>query len=64
MLDFFKELSVSLSGDAKAIAKSGIGAIRLKVADLFEDVVRVCDIEKGTVEVTMSLTGVLKTLPW
>ena len=64
MLDFFKELSVSLPGDAKAIAKSGIGAIRLKVADLFEDVVRVCDIEKGTVEVTMSFTGVLKTFSW
>ena len=37
---------------------------RLKVADLFEDVVRVCDIEKGTVEVTMSFTGVLKTFSW
>ena len=64
MLGFLKELSISLSGDAKAIAKSGIGDIGLKIADLFEDVVGICDIEKGTVEVTMSFTGVLKTLPW
>ena len=35
--------------------KSRIGIIGLKVADLFEDVVGVCNIEKGTGEVTIYL---------
>ena len=52
---FFRGLSVSFSGDAESIMKSRIGFIGLKVADLFEDVVGVCNIEKGTGEVTIYL---------
>ena len=52
---FFRGLSVSFSGDAESIMKSRIGIIGLKVADLFEDVVGVCNIEKGTGEVTIYL---------
>ena len=47
-------------GDAKATVKLGIGVIEMKVADLFEDVFRVCDTKEGTGEVTMPFTGVFK----
>ena len=40
--------------------KLGIGVIGLKVADLFEDVIGVCDVEKGTDEVAMWFTGLFK----
>ena len=46
MLDFLRELLVSFSGAAKAIVKSGTGVNGLKVADLFEEVVGVYDVEK------------------
>ena len=42
------------------IVKSRIGVIGLKVANLFEDVVGICDVEKGIVEVTISFTGLFK----
>ena len=41
--------------------KSRIDVIGLKVPDLFEDVVGIFDVEKGTVEVAMSFTGVFKS---
>ena len=64
MLYFLRELSVYFSGDAKAVVKSGIGAVGLKVTDLSEDVVGVCGVEKETGEDTLSFTGILKNLSW
>ena len=64
VLDFLRKLSVSFSGDAEAIVKSGIGVIGLKVAALLEDVVVVCDVKKGTGEVTMLFTRVFRNLSW
>ena len=60
MLDFLREVSASFFGDAKATVKLGIGVIGWKVADLFEDVFRVCDTKEGTGEVTMPFTVVFK----
>ena len=45
MLDFLKELSLLFSGNEEVIVKSEIDVIGLTVADLFEDVVGVCDIK-------------------
>lgn len=64
MLDFLRELSVSFSGDAKVIVKSGSGVIGLKISALFERVFGVCDGEKEAVEVAMSFTGLCKNLSW
>ena len=63
MLDFLRELSVS-SEDAKTIVNSGIGLTGLKITDLFEDVVGVCDVVKGTCKVAISFTGIFKNLSW
>ena len=63
-MDAFGELSVSFSGHAKTIVKSGVGVIGLKVTNLFEDVVGVSDVEKGIGEVAMSFTEVLENFPW
>ena len=64
MLDFLREVSASFFGDVKVTVRLGIGVIGLKVADLFEDVFRVCDTKEGTGEVTMPFTGVFKKFSW
>ena len=51
-----------MSRDAQTVAKTEVGVTRLKVVDLLEDVVRVCDVEKETVEATMSFTEASKNL--
>ena len=56
----FKRIIGILLWRCKGNCESGIGVIGLKLGNLFEDVVGVCDIEKGTGEVTMLFTGVLK----
>ena len=64
MLNILSELSVSFSGYMKAIVKSGIDIVVLKVVDLFEDIVGVCGFEKGSGGVTMLFTGTYKTFSW